>query len=42
MNRLFALMASGATTTSGYSQGVLKFMSRHGIWKSNPVELAIR
>ena len=42
MNRLFALMASGATTTSGYSQGVLRLMSRHGIFKSNPVELAIR
>ena len=42
MNRLFALMASGATTTSLYSRGVLKLMARHGIWKSNPVELAIR
>jgi flavin-dependent dehydrogenase len=42
MNRLFALMATGATTSSAYSRGVLKFMSRHGIWKSNPVELAIR
>ena len=28
MNRLFALMASGATTTSLYSRGVLKFMAR--------------
>jgi len=42
MNRLFALMASGATTSSLYSQSVLKFMAHRGIWKSNPVELAIR
>jgi flavin-dependent dehydrogenase len=42
MNRLFALMASGATTTAAYPRTVLKFMARHGIWKANPVELAIR
>ena len=41
-NRLIALMASGATTTSRYPRTVLKFMSRHGIWKANPLELAIR
>jgi len=35
-------MASGATTTSMYPRTVLKFMSRHGIWKANPLELAIR
>jgi hypothetical protein len=35
-------MASGATTTSPYSRGFIKFMARHGIWKSDPVELAIR
>lgn len=42
MNRLIALMASGATTTSAYSRGVIKFMARHGIMKADPVELAIR
>jgi flavin-dependent dehydrogenase len=41
-NRLIALMASGATTSSAYSRGVIKFMARHGIWKANPVELMIR
>jgi len=25
-----------------YPRTVLKFMSRHGIWKANPLELAIR
>jgi flavin-dependent dehydrogenase len=42
INRLIALMASGATTTSLYSRGFVKFMARHGIWKSDPMELAIR
>lgn len=42
MNRLIALMASGATTTSAYSRGVIKFMARHGIMKSDPTSLAIR
>jgi flavin-dependent dehydrogenase len=42
VNRLIALMASGATTSSLYSRGFVKFMARHGIWKSNPMELAIR
>ncbi len=42
MNRLIALMASGATTTSLYPRSVIKFMAHHGIWKSNPAELAIR
>jgi flavin-dependent dehydrogenase len=41
-NRLIALMASGATTTARYPRTVLKFMARHGIWKANPLELAIR
>jgi len=41
-NRLIALMASGATTTSVYPRSVIKFMARHGIWKANPLELAIR
>ena len=42
INRLIALMASGATTTAPYPRGFLKFMCRHGIWKSDPVALAIR
>jgi flavin-dependent dehydrogenase len=42
INRLIALMASGATTTSLYPRSFVKFMAHHGIWKSNPVELAIR
>jgi flavin-dependent dehydrogenase len=42
VNRLIASMASGATTTSAYSRGFVKFMAHHGIWKANPVELAIR
>jgi hypothetical protein len=42
MNRLIALMASGATTTSAYSRGVIKFMARYGIMKSDPATLAIR
>jgi len=41
-NRLIASMASGATTTAAYPRAVLKFMSRHGIWKSDPLALAIR
>jgi flavin-dependent dehydrogenase len=41
-NRLIASMASGATTTAAYPRTVLKFMSRHGIWKSDPAALAIR
>jgi len=41
-NRLIALMASGATTSSAYSQGVIWFMAHHGIWKADPVQLAIR
>ena len=34
--------ASGATTTSAYSRGVIKFMANHGISKADPVALAIR
>jgi flavin-dependent dehydrogenase len=41
-NRLIASMAAGATTTAAYPRAVLRFMSRHGIWKSDPVALAIR
>lgn len=41
-NRLIASMAAGATTTATYPRTVLRFMSRHGIWKSDPDALAIR
>jgi flavin-dependent dehydrogenase len=37
-----ACMASGASTLSRYSRGMVKFMSKHGIWKSDPGTLAIR
>jgi hypothetical protein len=37
-----ACMASGASTLSRYSRGMVKFMSRHGIWKADPEALAIR
>jgi flavin-dependent dehydrogenase len=37
-----ACMASGASTLSRYSRGMVKFMARHGIWKSDPAALAIR
>ena len=36
-----ACMASGATTTSLYSRGLIKFMAKHGIWKIDPSTLAI-
>ena len=42
INRLIALMASGATTTSLYSRSFIKLMARHGIWKADPVGLAVR
>jgi hypothetical protein len=42
LNRLIASMAAGATTTAAYPRAVLRFMARHGIWKSDPVALAIR
>ena len=41
-DRQIACMASGATTTSHYGRGMLKFMARHGIWKADPAALAIR
>jgi flavin-dependent dehydrogenase len=37
-----ACMASGASTLSRYSRGMVKFMARHGIWKADPDTLAIR
>ncbi len=40
--RHFGLLASGAGTTSRYSRGLLRFMSRHGLRGVDPAELAIR
>ena len=37
-----ACMASGATTSSSYSRGFIKFMARHGIQGVDPLALAIR
>jgi len=37
-----ACMASGAYTLSRYSRGMVKFMSRHGVWNNDPADLAIR
>jgi flavin-dependent dehydrogenase len=37
-----ACMASGATTSSSYSRGFIKFMARHGIQGVDPASLAIR
>jgi flavin-dependent dehydrogenase len=40
--RHVGLLASGAATTSRYSRGVLRFLSRHGLRGVDPAELAIR
>jgi flavin-dependent dehydrogenase len=40
--RHVGLLASGAGTTSRYSRGLLRFMSRHGLRGVDPAELAIR
>jgi flavin-dependent dehydrogenase len=40
--RHVGLLASGAGTTSRYSRGLLRFMSRHGRRGVDPAELAIR
>lgn len=41
LERNFACMASGASTLSRYSRGLLKFMAQYGIWMADPAELAI-
>jgi len=41
MERNIACMASGASTVSRYSRGLLKFMARHGSWLADPAELQI-
>ncbi len=40
--RHVGLLASGAATTSRYSRGVLRFLSRHGLRGVDPAQLAIR
>jgi len=40
--RHVGLLASGAATTSRYSRGLLRLMSRHGLRGVDPAELAIR
>ena len=40
--RHVGLLASGAATTSPYSRGLLRFLSRHGLRGVDPAALAIR
>jgi len=40
--RHVGLLASGAATTSRYSRGLLRFLSRYGLRGVDPVDLAIR
>jgi flavin-dependent dehydrogenase len=40
--RHVGLLASGAATTSRYSRGLLRFLSRHGLRGADPASLAIR
>jgi len=42
ISRHVGLLASGAATTSRYSRGLLRFMSRYGLRGVDPAELAIR
>ena len=42
IGRHIGLLASGAGTTSRYSRGLLRFMSRHALRGVDPAELAIR
>lgn len=41
-DRTIACMASGATTTSRVAHGMLRFMSKHGVFAADPARLAIR
>lgn len=41
-DRTIARMASGATTTSVFGQGLLSIASRPASWRTNPARLAIR
>jgi hypothetical protein len=40
--RNVGLLASGAATTSRYSRGLLRFLSRHALRGIDPKEFAIR
>jgi len=40
--RNVGLLASGAATTSRYSRGLLRFLSRYGLRGVDPASLAIR
>ena len=42
ISRHFGLLASGANTTSRYSQGLLRFMGRYGLRGVDPAKFAIR
>jgi flavin-dependent dehydrogenase len=42
ISRHVGLLASGAATTSRYSRGLLRFMTRYGLRGVNPADLAIR
>jgi len=42
ISRHVGLLASGAATTSRYSRGLLRFLSRHGLRGVDPARLAIR
>ena len=41
MEKNIACMASGASTLSRYSRGLVKLMSRHGSWLGDPATSAI-
>lgn len=42
IGRHFGLLASGAGTTSRYSRGLIRFLSRHGLRGVDPARFAIR
>ena len=42
IGRHFGLLASGAGTTSRYSRGLIRFLSRHGLRGVDPAKFAIR
>jgi hypothetical protein len=42
ISRHVGLLASGAATTSRYSRGLLRFLSRRGLRGVDPAGLAIR
>jgi hypothetical protein len=42
ISRRVGLLASGAATTSVYSRGLLRFMTRHALLGVNPEDFAIR